>query len=183
MQIKLDDIELIKRIEKDGKVKEIRSVHNVSLNGRRGIVELKIPGSRGSLFQDLGRDSITVKIDGKLFGPDHENTLDELRTKFESGEPIPLSTDIGILKEVSKVVIEDFWVQLLGGLPMTVCYSMVVREFEAEKQPEEKDKGAPSQEKEAKQDVNDKTKGVYSKSGSVEEEKGDSSQEDESGEE
>lgn len=180
MQIKLDDIELIKRIDKDDVMKEIRSVHNVSLNGRRSIVEIKIPGLKGSVFQDLGRDSITVKIDGKLIGPDSENTLEELRTKFESGEPIPLSTDIGILKEVAKVVIEDFGVQLLGGLPTAICYSMIVREYKAEKQSGEEDKGAPSQEAEAKQDVGDKTKGVYSESESGEE--GTSGEESESGE-
>ena len=69
MHMKLDDIELIKREEKDGTVNEIRSIHALSVYGRRRIVELPIPGSVGVGQHNITAVCTACTIDLTYFSP------------------------------------------------------------------------------------------------------------------
>ena len=158
--IKLDDLELIKRIDKDSVTVEIRSVHSVFISGRRKVVELKIPSSKGNVLQDLGRDPLTIKIDGKLIGSGSTATLNEIRAKFESGEPVAFASDIGALEEVSKIVVENLTIQFIGGLPQGTTYSLLVREFSPLAHEEKEEGVTQSQEEEAEDDIKGKTREV-----------------------
>ena len=175
--IKLDDLELIKRVDNDNATAEIRSVHSVSISGRRNVVEHKIPGSKGNVFQDLGRDPLMIKIDGRLIGNGSTATLNEIRAKFESGEPVAFASDIGSLEEVSKVVVENLTIQFIGGLPNGTSYSLMVREFSPQAQ-KGKEEGAQSQDAEAEEDIKCKTQEVRQE-GSVEGEAKEAGEEEE----
>lgn len=159
MLMKLDDIELIKRVEKDGAVEEIRSIHNLSISGKRRIVELQIPGSDSNVFQDLGREPLRISFDGRLVGPAAENTLQELKSKFELHEPVPFSTDITTISDVAEVVIEDFAIDFISGVPLGSRYSMVLKEHKPTGGPGETE--PPSQEKRAKEDVKRKIGKIF----------------------
>jgi hypothetical protein len=89
MLMKLDDIELIKRIDKDGAVEEIRSIYNIAISGKRRIVELEIPGLTGNVFQDLGRNPLLIAFEGELIGANTMNTLQDIKAKFEMRKPVP----------------------------------------------------------------------------------------------
>jgi hypothetical protein len=131
MQMKLDDVELIKRVDEDGMVEEIRSIHNLSVCGKRRIVELPIPGSVGNIFQDMGRNPLMISFDGELIGPNAINVLEDLKSKFELKEPVPFSSDITTINDVTEVVIEDFAVHFASGLNLGIRYTMVLKEHKS----------------------------------------------------
>lgn len=134
MYIKLDDIELMKRVDENGVVKEIRSIRNVALSGRRRIVELRIPGLQGNVFQDLGRDPLLIYVEGLLTGVDAKNTFQEINSKFKLGKPISFLTDIPSISDVSEVLIESFRAHLISGEPLSYWYVLVLREYKSSPQ-------------------------------------------------
>lgn len=164
MHMKLDDIELIKRVDKDGAVEEIRSINNLSISGRRRIVELQIPGLTGNVFQDMGRNPFRISFDGELVGPGTMNTLQELKSKFELREPVPFSSDVTTISDVAEVVIENFSVRFIGGIALGSRYSMVLREHKSSSSGGGGGPGEtkpPSQEENAKKDVEEKTRKIF----------------------
>jgi hypothetical protein len=50
---------------------ELNGVQNVYTEESRALVEQHVPRQDGSIFQDLGRDPLTVIVDGLLFGAAH----------------------------------------------------------------------------------------------------------------
>jgi len=164
MHMKLGDIELIKRVDKDGAVEIIRSIYNLSISGKRRIVELQIPGLTGNVFQDMGRNPLRISFDGELVGPDAMNTLQDLKSKFELKEPVPFSTDIATINDVTEVVIENFSVNLTGGVASGTKYSMVLGEHKSSSTGGGGGPGEtkpPSQEESAKKDVEEKTRKIF----------------------
>ena len=164
MRMKLDDIELIKRVDKDGGIGEIRSIQNLSISGRRRIVELQIPGLTGNVFQDMGRNPLRISFNGELVGPDVMNTLQDLKSKFEMREPVPFSTDIPTIGDVTEVIIENLAVDFIGGIAEGNRYSMVLREHKSASTARARGPGKtkpPSQEESAKRDVEEKTRRIF----------------------
>ena len=164
MQMKLDDLDLIKRVEKDGVLTEIRSIHNLSVSGRRSIVELRIPGADSNVFQDFGREPLTITFDGELVGVGIKETLDELRAKFDEKQPIKFVSDIAPIGDVEYVVIEDFRVHFVGGGASVNWYSMVLREYKAGGTAGASSKEAPSQDESARKAVQDRAKEIIHES-------------------
>jgi len=160
MRMKLDNIELIKRIDEDGRIREIRNIINLSVQGKRNIVELKIPGSEDNVFQDLGRDPLKISVEGQLVGPEIQQTLKELNAKFGSGKPLPLSSDIFPLTDISEVIIENFSATFANTAPAGGKYSMVLREHRPEKGPGETP--PPGHEEEARDEVDRRIKSIRS---------------------
>ena len=164
MHMKLDEIELIKRVDEDGAVEEIRSIHNLSVSGKRRIVELQIPGLTGNVFQDMGRNPLRLSFDGELVGPGAKETLQDLKSKFELKKPVPFSSDITTINDVTEVVIEDFTVHFIGGVPSGSRYSMILREHKSASTGGGGGPGEtkpPSQEEGAKKDVEQKTRKIF----------------------
>ena len=130
MNIKIDDIDLAKRIEEDG-VTEIRSILGVTLSGKRRISEFKVPGLEGNVFQDLGRDSLTILVEGLLSGMNSKNTFQEINSKFKLGRPIAFVTDIPSLTEISEVVIENFRAKMISGMSSNYLYLLTLKEHKS----------------------------------------------------
>jgi len=164
MHIKLDDIELIKREEKDGTVNEIRSIHALSVYGRRRIVELPIPGSVGNVFHDMGRKPIIISFEGELTGPNAANVLENLNSKFELKEPLPFSTDITPISSITEVIINDFTVHFASGFRLGIRYSMVLKEHTSASTGGKRGPGEtppPSQEGTSKKEVQQKADKIF----------------------
>ena len=165
MLMKLGDIELIKRVDKDGAVEEIRSIYNLSISGKRRIVELEIPGLTGNVFQDLGRNPLLISFEGELVGSNTMKTLQGIKSKFELRKAVPFSSDIVPINDVTEVVIENLTVHFIGGVPIGGRYSMLLREHKSSSTgggggPSETP--LPSQEESAKKDVEMKTSKIFS---------------------
>ena len=58
---------------------ELHGVQNVHTEESRALVELHVPHQNGSIFQDLGRNPLTVFVDGLLFGAAALSGLERLR--------------------------------------------------------------------------------------------------------
>jgi mannose/fructose-specific phosphotransferase system component IIA len=164
MHMKLDDIELIKREDQDGAVKEIRSVRTLSVFGRRRIVELPIPGAVGNVFQDMGRNPLTISFDGELVGPNAASILQDLTSKFEMKKPILFSSDITPISDISEVIIENFVVHLASGVNLGILYSMILKEHTSASTGGKRGPGEtepPSQEESSKKEIQQKTKEMF----------------------
>lgn len=157
MDVKIDDLELIKRVDDSDThtVKEIRSVSSISMDDRRAIVELRIPGAEGSILQDLGRRPVVVRFEGELQGEDAKTTLENLRAKFKSGKPLPFSSDLTGVAEVTQILIEDLHVDESMGSSSNYEYILTIREYIEPKEPE--DEEPPNQDDDAEDAVDDET--------------------------
>jgi Domain of unknown function (DUF6046) len=131
MEVKLDDIDLVKRTQSSATspLSEVRAVYDVHVDGRRSIVELKIPGSSGNVLQDMGREPITILIKGEVWGPDAKGTVTSLKAKCDAGESVPFTSDLLAAASVSDVVIEELEVDQVAGNPTRYRYLMLLREF------------------------------------------------------
>ena len=159
MHIKIDNVELLKRADKDGKIQEVRSISKLSVYGKRRIVELPIPGSAGNVFQDMGRNPITITFNGELVGPNTDSILQDLTAKFESQKPIPFSSDITPINSISEVVIENLAVHYENSVNMGVRYSMVLKEHVSASTGAKRGPGEtppPSQEERSKNEIQQK---------------------------
>jgi hypothetical protein len=163
MHLKLDDIELIKREDNSGVVKEIRSVHSLTVHSKRSIVELSIPGSEGNVFQDMGRSPSTVSFEGAIIGPQAADTAQSLKAKFEMKKALPFSSDMAIIGDITSVLIDRFSVSFLGGALLEIHYSIVLKEYTSTSASAKKSataktsqEEAPSQSEKSKKDVTQK---------------------------
>jgi hypothetical protein len=166
--LKLGDIDLIKREDKNGVVKEIRTIKSLSVFGKRAIVELAIPGSEGNVFQDMGRNPTIITLDGELLGPNAVGILQELKKKFETKKPVPFSSDVALVSDIKSVIFENFTVHFTGGVNLGVQYSMILKEHASASKggktgSGETEKEPPSQEKGAGNEIKDKIKQAYEK--------------------
>ena len=107
---------------------ELRTVQNIATVERRALVEHRVPGMVGSAFQDLGRPSTSIKLEGILFGEESRTGLESLRTKFQAAEPVSFTADIATATDIVDVLIEDLRVVEVAGRPDTFMYQIVLRE-------------------------------------------------------
>lgn len=130
MEVKLDDIDLVKRTQSTATspLSEVRTVYDVHVEGRRSVVELKIPGSSGNVLQDMGREPITILVKGEVWGPDAKTTVQSLKTKADSGSSVPFSSDLLAATSVNDVIVEEFEVDQLAGNPTRYRYLLLLRE-------------------------------------------------------
>jgi hypothetical protein len=107
---------------------ELRTIQHIATLEQRALVEHRVPGMAGSAFQDLGRPSTCVKLEGVLFGEGARTELDKLRQKFQAAEPLSFAADITTATEIVDVLIEDLRVAEVAGRPNTFLYQVVLRE-------------------------------------------------------
>lgn len=154
MKIELGNIPLVMQKEEEGKIVEVRSVMNIKTYEKRNIVEHKIPGMEGNIFQDLGRDPVKISFEGTFQGGNAKENLETIRSKFKLGAEIPFNSDITGASEVSQVLIGEFGIEDIGGIKNQYKYYITLREY---KIPIEEETPAPEQEEQAKDAVEDMT--------------------------
>jgi hypothetical protein len=96
---------------------------------RRALVEQHAPRQDGSIFQDLGRDPVTVLVDGLLLGAAALSGLEQLRAAQLAAEPLPFAADVVIGSELTEVLIEDLQVRQVAGYPDRYRYTLRLREY------------------------------------------------------
>lgn len=152
MDIEIDNIPLIKRVEDPQKrtIQEIRYVYNISTSERRRIIEHKIPGSDGSILQDMGKEPLRISFEGVFLGEKAKENLQDLWSRFKQGKPLNFSSDITGIADVTKVLIEDLRIDEISGYPNRYSYQIVLREYREPRPPQAQ---APSQEEQAQEEV------------------------------
>ncbi len=107
---------------------ELRSVQDVRAADNRSLVELRVPGQAGSVFQDLGRAPATVVLAGLLTGEGAADTLEKLRTAYQKAQALAFASDIAIGTEMTEVVIADLLVKQDSGFRDRYRYTLTIRE-------------------------------------------------------
>jgi hypothetical protein len=120
-----------------GKV-ELIGVQDIYTEETRNLVEQRVPDQKGSVFQDLGRDPVTVVIVGLLFGREVLSNLEQLRQAQEKADPLPFAADIAIGTELTEVIIEDLKMRQLAGYVDRYRFALRVREHVAPPESPEK---------------------------------------------
>ena len=132
MSIVIDGIDLIKRVQ-DGTLEEIRNISYISVDDRRNIIELEIPGSDGNTIQDMGFDAIKVEIFGEIIGQNAKTSVESLRDKYYSKKPVSFSSELTSIAEIINVIIEYLYIEEDAGSPYRYKYYVSLREYIEEK--------------------------------------------------
>jgi Domain of unknown function (DUF6046)/DNA circularisation protein N-terminus len=127
MSISLDSIKLVQRLAEDNK--DIRNISFMKIEDKRSIIELEIPGSEGNILQDMGSDSVKISIVGELMGEDVVKGLESLQEKFQKNDPVPFSSDISGITEISKVIIEQLYIEQIQGNSSRFKYNIILLEY------------------------------------------------------
>ena len=110
-----------------GKI-ELTGVQNLHTEEARTLVEQRVPEQQGSVFQDLGREPVTILIDGLLFGEEALSALENLRQAHAKAEPQSFAADLVVGTDLTDVVIEDFRVRQVAGYRDRYRFSLRLRE-------------------------------------------------------
>lgn len=116
MSVRLGDIELTR-------------LQGVDVDEGRNLIEHKVPGGSGSVFQDLGRGSIRVTLTGLLLGEVALREIETLRAAHADATPMSFTGDIAVGSELTDVIIEDFRVEQIPGHSFRYEFVLRVREW------------------------------------------------------
>ncbi|GBC61354.1 hypothetical protein DENIS_2314 [Desulfonema ishimotonii] len=88
---------------------DLPGARNVVCHEARKLVEHKIPGMRGSFFQDMGGQPVRIEVAGSVFGDEaRSGFLTSVREKYLAAEPVIFVADALEGTEVQEVLIRDF---------------------------------------------------------------------------
>ena len=117
-----------------GKI-ELTGVQSLHTEEARTLVEQRVPEQQGSTFQDMGRDPVTIVLEGLLLGDEVQSNLETLRTAQAKAEALSFAADIAVGTELTEVVIEDFRVRQVAGYRNRYRFTMRLREHVEPPQP------------------------------------------------
>ncbi len=117
-----------------GKI-ELFGVQNLYTEEARTLVEQRVPDQQGSVFQDLGREPVTIILEGLLFGDDALPTIESLRQAQAKAEALPFVADIVVGTDLTDVVLEDVRIRQLAGYKDRYRFVIRVREHLAPPEP------------------------------------------------
>ncbi|HJS84941.1 MAG TPA: DNA circularization N-terminal domain-containing protein [Acetobacteraceae bacterium] len=107
---------------------ELPGVQTLHTEEARTLVEQRVPEQKGSVFQDLGREPVTIALDGFLFGENVLDTLETLRGAQARAEPQSFAADAVVGTDLTEVVIETFRVRQIAGYANRYRFVMRLRE-------------------------------------------------------
>jgi hypothetical protein len=116
MSVRLGDIELTR-------------LQAVEVDEGRNLVEHRLPGASGSVFQDLGRGAIRLRLRGLLLGEAALQDIETLRSAHADATPLQFSADIAVGSQLTDVLIEDVQVHQVPGYAFRYEFELLVREW------------------------------------------------------
>src|SRR4029079_2401539 len=154
MSIKLDnfDLSIFKGEISLGMRSEIRSIKKMATINKRRIVKHSASGLYGTIVEDAGRNATRILIQGQFIGQDALDGITTLRAKYRKGEPVNLISDVSLLSNIDKVMIDELRIHNVSTVQIAYGYEMILREFI--EPPAGESAPPPSQQVVAKQEVN-----------------------------
>jgi hypothetical protein len=130
MSLRIDDLDLSKRFGEDDQetISEIRSIRRISVLDKRKLAQSRVSSTHGSIFRDLGRNCMRILVEGEFVGSGAREGISQLRSKYKMGEGLEFVSDLSIISNISKVLIERLNIRGLAGVPNYYSYQMVLRE-------------------------------------------------------
>lgn len=90
---------------------------HVEVREQARFARLRVPGSEGDRFQDLGRHGARVVLKGLFYGPGAEERLKELRARHLDRRPVDFLCEAAGGGYFSQVVVESLHVTQHAGYP------------------------------------------------------------------
>lgn len=108
---------------------EIPNISSIKTIEQRWFAELPIPGRTGSLFQDLNTKPADILITGSLYGDEARNSfIEDIREKFNNGEPVTFVADIVTATSIQYVVISRMYFEENAQYPDQTDYRIIIKE-------------------------------------------------------
>ena len=108
---------------------QLNRVHQIDTLERAALVHHAVPGLEGSLTQNLGRDSVRLRIEGIFYGIQANQDLETLRKAYKQREPVDFLTDIVGQAYFSQVLLEQFEVFQSAQFPEQFSYRLTIAEY------------------------------------------------------
>lgn len=108
---------------------QLNRVHQIDTLERAALVYHSVPGLEGSLTQNLGRDSVRLRIEGIFYGVQASQDLETLRKAYKQREPVDFLTDIVGQAYFSQVLLEQFEVFQSAQFPEQFSYRLTIAEY------------------------------------------------------
>lgn len=108
---------------------ELVGLQDIHTDDARSLVEQRGPGQIGGVFQDLGREPVTVVMEGYLLGEDPHGALEQLRQAQTDAEPMTFAADVIAGADLTDVLILEFKVKQLAGYRDRYWFYLKVREY------------------------------------------------------
>ncbi len=107
-----------------------KRARQIEINENRMLVEHKIPGLEGSLFQNLGTRPGRIFLSGSVQSDEiKEDFLEEIRKKFNAAAPVAFIADITTATDIKEVIIENLSFIDTADNPDTIHYQISLQEF------------------------------------------------------
>ncbi len=107
---------------------ELIGLQTLHTEDARAIIQQRGPGQQGSISQDLGREPVTIVMEGLLLGDTHA-ALEELRAAQQEGKPLAFAADVIAGATFTDVLILAFNVRQLAGYRDRYWFHLRVREY------------------------------------------------------
>lgn len=107
---------------------ELIGLQNLHTEDARAFVEQRGPGQQGSVSQDLGREPVTIVMEGLLLKDTHA-ALEELREAQQEAKPLAFAADVIAGATFTDVLIIAFKVRQLAGYRDHYWFHLRVREY------------------------------------------------------
>ncbi len=104
-------------------------VHRITTLEQAALVYHRIPGQEGNTVQNLGRDSVSLQIEGIFYGAEASESLDKLRGVLLKREAVDFIADILGTSYTGKVILDRLEVTQAAQEPDQFSYTLVVSEY------------------------------------------------------
>ena len=108
---------------------KIVRVHKIITLEQATFVHHRVPGQEGNTLQNLGRDSITLQLEGIFFGPKAKEELEKLRGVYIKRQPVDFVADLMGQYYTGKVILTRFEVTESAQEPQQFSYLLRVTEY------------------------------------------------------
>ncbi len=108
--------------------RDLNAVQAILTDEGRRWVEQHVPGRSGSIFQELGRSAVRLRLEGLLVGEDALETLETLRHAQAEAQPVPFAADITAGMDFTDVLIDSLQVHQVAGYRSRYWYRLQLRE-------------------------------------------------------
>ena len=118
-------------------------IHKIVTLEQAALVSHRIPGLEGNVVQNLGRDSVRLRIEGIFYGAAATEDLEALRDVYKQREPVDFLAEVVGQAYFGQVILEQFQVFQLAGEPEQFSYRLTLVEYIIPPEPETSGLGLP----------------------------------------
>lgn len=107
----------------------LHRVHHIETLEHNHFIYHHIPGMQGNIAQNLGRDSVRLKLQGIFYGENAAQDLERLRSIYKDREAVDFLAEVVGQAYFSQVILEQFEVVQSTYDPGQFSYTLTIAEF------------------------------------------------------